>query len=240
MNDASNVPIAGVLDAQTEPDSELGSGSRSRALCRRGPRRRLRYRPADRRHARLFCRQLGAFWLAGGEPGDAGLRPGERGDDRRQGLVRSQLASGRDRFTRSVRAACRRRQPLRSASRLQCDLPRFRSGAEVEAAGDLPGGADAIPGGRVFPWMRLSEKQPHFRPRLLRGPRRGRTLRPGVPAGDVRVYARQFDRRAIGALVPGLFGLGIRPRRARGAHSISHRRASSLSPAISFCRKPLA
>src|SRR6202020_834981 len=28
MNDASNVPIAGVLDAQTEPDSELGSGSR--------------------------------------------------------------------------------------------------------------------------------------------------------------------------------------------------------------------
>src|SRR5271168_5571296 len=28
MNDASNVPIADVLDAQTEPDSELGSGSR--------------------------------------------------------------------------------------------------------------------------------------------------------------------------------------------------------------------
>ena len=28
MNDASNVPIAGVLDAQPEPDSELGSGSR--------------------------------------------------------------------------------------------------------------------------------------------------------------------------------------------------------------------
>src|SRR5271156_2365168 len=28
MNDASNVPTAGVLDAQAEPDSELGSGSR--------------------------------------------------------------------------------------------------------------------------------------------------------------------------------------------------------------------
>jgi spermidine synthase len=28
MNDASNVPIAGLLDAQPEPDSELGSGSR--------------------------------------------------------------------------------------------------------------------------------------------------------------------------------------------------------------------
>src|ERR1700727_2002802 len=28
MNDASNVPIAGVLDAQTEPDLALGSGSR--------------------------------------------------------------------------------------------------------------------------------------------------------------------------------------------------------------------
>jgi hypothetical protein len=28
MNDASTVPIVDVLDAQTEPDSELGSGSR--------------------------------------------------------------------------------------------------------------------------------------------------------------------------------------------------------------------
>ena len=28
MNDASNVPTAGVLDAQAEPDSELGSSSR--------------------------------------------------------------------------------------------------------------------------------------------------------------------------------------------------------------------
>src|SRR6202042_851786 len=28
MNDASNVPIAGVLDTQPEPDSALGSGSR--------------------------------------------------------------------------------------------------------------------------------------------------------------------------------------------------------------------
>ena len=171
MNDASNVPIAGVLDAQPEP--ELGTRFRlaPRALCRRGPRRRLRYRPADRRHARLFCRQLGAFWLVGGEPGDAGFRPGERGDDRRQGLVHAQLACGRDRFACSVRAACRRRQPLRAAPRLQCDLPRFRSGAEVEALGDFPRGADAVPGGRVFPWMRLSEKQPHFRSRLLRRPR---------------------------------------------------------------------
>ena len=94
---------------------------------------------------------------------------------------------GRDRFARSVRPARGRRQPLCAASRLQRDLPRLRPGAEVEALGDFPGGADAIPGGRVLPWMRLSQKQPHFRSRLFRRLGRGWTLRARVPLGDVRV-----------------------------------------------------
>ena len=62
-----------------------------------------------------------------------GFRLGERGDDRRQGLVRSQLARRRDRFARPVRAARGRRQPLCAASRLQRHLPDLGPGAEVEA-----------------------------------------------------------------------------------------------------------
>ena len=76
--------------------------------------------------------------------------------------------------------------------------------------------------------MRLSQEQPHFRPRLLRRPGRGWTVRPGLPLGDVCLYARQFDRRAIGALVCRLFGLVIWTGRARGAHSVFGRRRCRL------------
>ena len=38
----------------------------------------------------------------------------------------------------------------------------------------------------------------------------------------------------------GLLGLGVRPGRARGAHSVSRRGRRSLSPAISSCRRPSA
>ena len=241
MNDASKFPTAGAIDAQAPSlDADLDSALAPRALFRRRPRRGLGDRAADRHHARLLGRQLGAFRLAGGQPGDAGLWAGERGDDRRQGLVRPPLARRRDGRARPVRAARGRRQSLCAASRLQRDLPRLRPGAEVEAVADFPGGADAVPGRRVFPRLRLPQEQPHVRARLFRRSRRGGPLRPGLPPGDVCVHASQSDRRAVGAVVRGLPRLGVRPWRARALSFRFWSPASWRSPAISSCRRRLA
>ena len=152
---------------------------------------------------------------------------------RRQGLVPAQLARGRHGLARPVRAARGRRQPLRPASRLQRDLPRLRPGAEVEAAGDLPRRADAVPRRRGLPRLRVPEEQPHFRPRLFRRSRRLRPLRPRVPAGDVCVHARQPDRRAAGAVARRLLRLGVRPGRARALIPFLCRWRCRRSPAIS-------
>ena len=57
------------------------------------PRRRRGDRAADRHHAHLLGRQLGAFRLAGGEPRHARLRPDQRRHVRAQGLVRAALAA---------------------------------------------------------------------------------------------------------------------------------------------------
>ena len=98
MNDASNVPIAGVLDAQPEPDFILGSGSRLALYVAVGLAAGPPSSPCRSTSCAFFLVGSGRHWLVGGEPGDAGLRPRERGDDRRQGLVHAQLACGRDRF----------------------------------------------------------------------------------------------------------------------------------------------
>ena len=105
---------------------------------------------------------------------------------------------------------------------------------------DFPGGADAVPGRRVFPRVRLPQEQSHVRARLFRRPRRGGALRPCVSAGDVRAYARQFDRGAVGALVRGLSRLGVRAGRARRARSISGRRRPCVRWTFRACRRRLA
>ena len=52
------------------------------------------------------------------------------------------------------------------------DLSRLRPGAEVEAPADVPRRADAVPGRRGLPRLRLPQEQPHVRPRLFRRSRR--------------------------------------------------------------------
>ena len=60
-------------------------------------------------------------------------------------------------------------------------------------------------------------------------------------AGDVRVHAGQFDRRAVGAVVRGLPRLGVRPRRARARsfRFVAGRRARVRRP-FRRCRRRLA
>ena len=240
MNDASKFPAADILDAEAQFDAELDSGLAPRALFRRRSGRGLGDRAADRRHARLFRRQLGAFRLAGGEPGDARIRLGERDDDRRQGLVRAPLARRRHSLARAVRAARGRRQPLCAASRLQRDLPGVRPGAEVEAVADFPRRADAVPGRRVLPRLRFPQEQSHVRAGLFRRSCRRRALRPRRPIGDVRVHARQFDRRAVGACGSRPVWPG-RSAPADGSRSFHlSPPAWSRSPAISSRRRCLA
>ena len=237
MNDASNVPIADVLDAQAEPDAELGSGSRL-AL----------YFAVGLGAGSVIALQIDVMrvfsvgsWAHFGSLVVSLAMLGF-------GLASAVMTVAKDWFARNWRWAATVSLalfgPLAVGANLYVQHLGFnaifldlRPGAEVEAAGDFPRGADAVPGGRVFPRMHLSQKQPHFRPRLLRRPRRGRTLRSRVPFGDVCVYARQFDRRAIGALVCRLSGLGVWPGRSRDAHSISCLRRRSPSPAISCCRR---
>ena len=134
------------------------------------------------------------------------------------------LARRRHLLARAVRAARGRRQPLCAASRLQRHLPGVRPGAKVEAVADFPRRADAVPGRRVLPRMRFPQEQSHIRSGLFRRSCRRRTLRPRRPVGDVRVHACQFDRRAVGAVVRGLPGLDVRPRRTGHARSICRRR----------------
>ena len=107
------------------------------------------------------------------------------------------------------------RQPLRPAARLQRHLPRLGPDAEVEAPADFPGRTDPVPGRRGVPRLRLPEEQPHVRPRLFRRPRRLRALRARLPPGDVRLRARQSDRRAARALARSLRRLVVRPGRAQ-------------------------
>ena len=204
MNDASNVPIAGVLDAQPEPDSELGSGSRL-AL----------YVAVGLAAGSVIALQIDVMrvfsvgsWAHFGSLVVSLAMLGF-------GLASAVMTVAKDWFARNWRVAATVSLalfgPLAVAANLYVQHLGFNAiflvsdpAQKWKLLGDFPRGADAVPGGRVFPWMRLSEKQPHFRPRLLRRPRRRWTLRPRVPAGDVRVYARQSDRRAIGALVPAL------------------------------------
>ena len=236
----ANYRPAATIDADAQFDAEHDPGSRLGLYLAVGPGRGRRDRAADRRHARLLRRQLGALRLAGGQPRDARLRAGERDDDRRQGLVRPTLARRRRFLARPLRAARGRRQPLCAASRLQRDLPRLRPSAEVEAAADFPSRADAIPGRRVLPRLRVPEEQSHVRARLFRRSCGRGPVRPRVPPGDVRVYARKFDRRAVGAVVCGVPRLDVRPGRAGRARSICRRPACSRSPAISSRRRCLA
>ncbi len=153
---------------------------------------------------------------------------------RRQGLVRAQLAQRRHRRARPVRSARRRRQPLRPAARLQRHLPRLRPGAEVEASADVPRRADAVPGGRGVPRLRLPQEQPHVRAGLFRRSRRLGALRPRLPGGDVRLRSRQPDRRAARAVARGLPRLGARPRRERARSFPMPGRSCSPSAATSL------
>ena len=98
MNEASKLPAADILDAEPQLDAEPDLRSRVGLYFAVGLGRGRGDRAADRHHARVLGRQLGAFRLAGRQPGDARLWLGERGDDRRQGLVRPPLARSGDRF----------------------------------------------------------------------------------------------------------------------------------------------
>ena len=83
-----------------------------------------------------------------------------------------------------------RRQSLCPAARLQRDLPRLRSDAEVEAPADFPRRADAVSRRRRVPRLRLSQEQPHVRARLFRRSRGVGPLRPRLPRRDVSCSCR--------------------------------------------------
>ena len=161
------------------------------ALSRRRAGRRRGDRAANRHHAGVLGRLLGAFRLAGRQPRDAGLRADQRGDVRRQGLVPAPLARRGRRCAGVVRAARGRRQSLRPAARLQRDLPGLRPRAEMEAARDISGRPHALPRRRDVPRLRLPQEQAHVRARLFRRSGGLRPLRPGVPRRDVSAQAGQ-------------------------------------------------
>ena len=150
----------------------------------------------------------------------------------------AQLARRGERRARPVRAARGRRQSVRSATRLQRDLPRLRPRAEMEAARDLPRRADAVSGRRGVSRLRLPEEQPHLRARLFRRSGGLGPVRPRRPRGDVRLHAGQPHRGAAGAVVRGVPRLGASAL-GESARSCPMRRSpSSPSAAISSPRRP--
>ena len=165
------------------------------------PRGRRGDRAADRHHAPLLGRQLGAFRLAGGEPRHARLRPDQRHHVRAQGLVRAALAAGGDDLADAVRSADGGGEPRRAADTLQRHLPRLRPGAEVAAVRQLPALHAPLPGRRLLPRHRLPQGAADLRPRLFRRPHGLGPLRAAVPGGDVFLHAREPADRAARAVV---------------------------------------
>ena len=152
--------------------------------------RRRDHRAADRHHAHVLGRQLGAFRLAGGEPGHVRLRPSS--------VV---MCVGKGWFERHWRRGRRRAlalfgplmvgvQPHRPAGAVQRDLPGLRPDAEVAAARQLPALFPAVPGRRPLPRHGVPEAPADFRPRLFRRPDRLGPLRASDAGRDVRLPAR--------------------------------------------------
>ena len=152
MNDASPIAADATVFEHPSDDAVLTGRERLGALYRRRPRRRRGDRAADRHHARLLGRQLGAFRFAGRQPRHAGLRPDERGDDA------SPKTGSRGNWRGAASVALGLFGPLAvgsqslcPAARLQRHLPRLRPDPEVEAPADVPGRVDAVPRRRGVP-----------------------------------------------------------------------------------------
>ena len=203
--------------------------SRGRArLCHRRPCRRRGHRAADRHHAHLPGRLLGAFRLARRLVGDARLRSHLGRDVHRAALVRAQLAGRRGLLAARLRAARCRRQSLRAAAAVQRDLPRLRPRAEVAAVRQFHSLPAALHRRRDLPRHGLPAREDGVQPRLFRRSCRLRPLWPRLPRGDLRVLAGKPHRRAADpvddrqhALVHGVRRVPSRPRlRAdRGRHA---------------------
>src|SRR3984885_6305131 len=221
MNDASTVPIADVLDAQTEPDSELGSGSRL-AL----------YFAVGLGAGSVIALQIDVMrvfsvgsWAHFGSLVVSLAMLGF-------GLASAVMTVAKDWFARNWRGAATVSLalfgPLAVAANLYVQHLGFNAIFLI---------SDPAQKWKLLAIF-LAELTPFlagafFLPRCFPRPRRGRTLWSRFPFGDVCVPARQFDRCAVGPLVCRLPGLGVWPRRSLDAHSIpSFRRACFCRP---FC-----
>ena len=122
------------------------------------------------------------------------------------GLVSAVMASAKSWFQRHWQGAATfglgLMGPLAVAANLYVQSLKFNPiylvsdpDAEVEAAGDLPGLADAVPRRRAVSGLRVPEEQQDVRPRLFRRSRRLRAFGAGVPRRDVSVATRSTSSR---------------------------------------------
>ena len=200
----------------------------ARALSRGRPRRRRGDRAADRHHARLRGRQLGAFRLAGRQPRDARLRPDQRGDVRRQELVRAPLARRRH----ASRSACSGRSPSPpiSTSSSSASTPIFLVSDPTQKWKLLEiflADADAVPRRRGVPRLRVPQEQPDVRPRLFRRSRRLGPVRPRRSSARCIVFTpANLIAAPLALWLAACVAWSVRPGRQARARAL--RRPSAL------------